>query len=801
MFKNYLKVALRSLNKNRAFAIINILGLALGLTITILVFLFVTDETSYDKHWDGADRMYRTGIKVNMMGQKMNGPASPSPMATALRTEFPEVETATRFQGGNIEALLANKQKKMYVSNIVLADSAFFKLFNYDFLHGNPITALRENNAIVLTESTAKKLFGDENAMGQILKYEDRQDMVVRGVVKDPIYNSHLEFNAVVSQNDVVNFWLSNNHMTYLRLNEGVNYAAFEEKMKDNFMKKVAPSVEQILKISLEDFYAQDNNFEYTLQPVQRVHLHSKTNFEIKQNGDIMYVYVFIGIAILVLIIAGINFMNLSTARSGKRAKEVGVRKVTGASKKMLVSQFLFESVLQSIIALFIALVLVELFLPGFNNVMETELTMINNFWPYTLGFALLITLGYGLFAGSYPAFFLSAFKPIDVLKGDFTKSKKGLLLRKVLVVTQFCASTILIIGMIIIFLQINFLHNKDLGFQGDQVVLVEARSMDMRDNFRNYKDLFLKNSNIHNISRSEYMPGDIPYNDVFILEGSEEQAPIWYLNVDYDFFDTMGIVLKEGRDFDPARDHDSIPKYIFNETALSSFNIQNPMETRLGKLVSRQGDVEYGQVIGVVEDFHVEGFNQSIRPMVFSITNYHPNVAFKIATHDMQETLAFIEEQWTKLEPSHPFRYEFLDAKFNALLRKQENFSTMFFYLTLLAIIISAMGLYGLASFTAEQRTKEIGVRKVLGASVAQIMKMLTTDFLKLVLIANIFAWPLSYILAKDWLANFSYQINMPLMPYLLATVMAMVIALLTISTQAYYAANSDPVDAIKYE
>ena len=272
-------------------------------------------------------------------------------------------------------------------------------------------------------------------------------------------------------------------------------------------------------------------------------------------------------------------------------------------------------------------------------------------------------------------------------------------------------------------------------------------------------------------------------------------------MNIDYDFFNTLGIKLKQGRDFDPARDHDSIPKYIFNETALNNFNIQNPLETRLGKLVSRQGDVAYGEVIGVVQDFHVEGFNQAIRPMVFSVTNNHPNVAFRISPQNMRETISYIEEQWTKLEPSHPFRYEFLDAKFNALLRKQENFSTMFFYLTLLAIIISAMGLYGLASFTAEQRTKEIGIRKVLGASVSQIMKMLTTDFLKLVLLANIFAWPISYILAKDWLTNFSYQINMPLMPYLLATIIAMVIALLTISTQAYYAANSDPVDAIKYE
>ncbi len=514
-----------------------------------------------------------------------------------------------------------------------------------------------------------------------------------------------------------------------------------------------------------------------------------------------MYIYVFVGIALLVILIAGINFMNLSTARSGKRAKEVGVRKVTGASRKMLIVQFLTESVIQSFIALFLAFILVELFLPGFNNVMETNLNMVNDYFGQTVLFSLLVTLFYGLFAGSYPAFFLSGFQPASVLKGDFTKTKGGALLRKALVITQFTASTILIIGMIIIFNQISFLHNKDIGFKGDQVLVVPIQTDQMTENFRNYKDIFLKNSNVLNISRASYFPGDNPNQNMYTLEGSEEQYPLWNMEVDYDLFKTLDIKLLEGRLFDREKESDSIPYFILNETAVKNLNIENAIGRRMGTFINQQGDMRYGNIIGIVKDFHIEGFNQPIRPMVMTVSNQVWFASFKIASNDMSETIAFIEEEWNKLEPTHPFRYSFLDQKFGALLRQQENFGTMFLFLTILAIIISAMGLYGLASYTAEQRTKEIGIRKVLGSSVGQIMNMLTKDFMKLVLISNVFAWPITYLLAKDWLSNFSYQIDMPILPYVFATLLALVIALITVSFQAYQAANSDPVDALKYE
>ena len=801
MLKNYFKVAFRNLSRNRVYAFINILGLGLGLTITILVFMFVKDETSYDKHWTGSDRMYRTGIKADMMGQKMDGPSSPSPMAQSLRTEFNEVETATRFQPVRQEILIRQEQTKIYIQKGVYADSSFFKVFDYEFVHGDPNTALNEPNAIVLTEESSIKLFGHKNSLGEVVNYDNRRDYIIKGIVKEPKKHSHFQFDMFMAQNDIQNLWISNNFYTYFRLKENVDFPAFEEKMKANFMKKIEPNVEAFLKVSVEEFFEQGNSFEYQLQPIESIHLYSQKEWEIEQNGNIIYVYVFIGIAILVILIAGINFMNLSTARSGKRAKEVGVRKVSGASRRMLIFQFLTESLIQSFIALFLAFILVELFLPGFNNVMDRNLSLFNDYFSQTILFSISVAIIYGLFAGSYPAFFLSNFKPVAVLKGDLTKTKGGSMLRKSLVVIQFAASIILIIGMIIIFQQISYLHKKDIGFKGDQVLIVPIQTDQMQQNFRNYKTIFTKNSNVLSVSRASYFPGDSPWQNMYILEGSEEQMPLWNMFVDFDFCKTLDVKLVEGRLFDIEKDNDSIPTFIINQAAVNNFNIQNAVGKRIGTYIDQEGTLQYGEIVGIVKDFHVEGFDSPIRPMILSVSNHVWFTAFKIAPENMTATIDFVETEWNKLEPSHPFRYRFLDEKFGALLKQQENFGTMFLYLTILAIIISSMGLYGLASYTAEQRTKEIGVRKVLGASVGQIMNMLNKDFMKLVLLANFFAWPLSYLLAKNWLSNFSYQIDTPLLPFVFATLIALIIALITVSTQSYLAANSDPVNALKYE
>lgn len=620
MFKNYLKVALRNLNKNRAYAGINILGLALGLMATIIVFLFVTYETSYDKHFDDYDRIYRVGINANMMGQVIDGPIAASPAANSLRTEFDEVETATRFQTIRQEIMLRHEENRIYIQKGVRSDSMFFTVFNYDFIYGDPETCLQDVNSMVLTETTAKKFFGDENPMGKILNYDERQDFIITAVVREPEGQSHFQFDFWMDQNDIRPMWLSHNHQTYLKLQEGIDADAFLQRMSDKWFEYIAPEVERFLRVSLEEFLAQDNSFSYDLQALTSIHLNSNRDYEIEQNGNMMYVYIFMAIAFLVILIAGINFMNLSTARSSKRAKEVGIRKVAGANRGMLIRQFLLESVIQSIIALFIAFVLVELFLPAFNNVMESNLTLFNNHFGMTVLFAFGITLAYGLFSGSYPAFFLSAYQPVDVLKGDITKSKKGSMFRKILVVTQFTASIILIIGMMVIFRQISFMHNKDLGFNDEQILVVPIQTDKMADNFRDYKSVFTSHPNVINVSRAMWLPADPPNQNMYEIEGRQDALPLWNMAIDYEFMETMGMKMAEGRGFNRDLDHDSSMTFIVNQSAVENLNIENPIGTRIGQNFGE--GLEYGTIVGIVKDFHIEGFNQTIKPMIFYIDN-----------------------------------------------------------------------------------------------------------------------------------------------------------------------------------
>lgn len=801
MIKNYIKIALRTLVKNKVYTFINIFGLALGLFVSLLVFMFVKDELSYDKHFQNHENIYRVGFQVDMSGQKTDAPLSCSPMAEALRTEFTEIETATRTQPYRWDVLLAHEDTKMYIENGARVDSCFFKVFRYDFIFGDPKTALKENNAIVLTDETASIFFGDENPMGKIIKYDNTRDLIVRGVVKRPEGNGHFDYSFFIAENTGDQYWISNNYCTYFLAKSPFNPTEFRVKMQENFYQKLAPEVERFLKIPIEEFFSQNNTFEYDIQPIADIHLHSNREWEIRENGNIIYIYVFVGIALLVIVIAGINFMNLATARSSKRAKEVGIRKVTGATKGLLIKQFLIESIIQSFIALFLAFVLLELFLPAFNNVMETNLKLINNHIGQTIGFAVLITLVYGLFSGSYPAFFLSGFQPVKVLKGDMNKTKSGILLRKSLVVLQFASSIILIIGMLIIFRQINYMHKKDLGFNKEQVLIAPIQTRQLESSFDDYKNVFKQNSNVLSVARSSFFPGDTPSQNVYRVEGSEDNLSLWFMRIDYDLIETLGLTMLEGEGFDQSKHSDSISYYIINETAVKRYRLENPIGKRIGNVTDEFGGRSFGKIIGVVKDFHTEGFTQEIKPMILFLENNLWSVAFKINAENTQETVEFIEEKWSELEPSHPFRYEFLDDKFGAMFQKQLNFGKIFLYLTILAILIAAMGLYGLTAFTAEQKTKEIGIRKVLGASVPQLMMMLTSDFLKLVLVSALFAWPLTFLLAKEWLKRFSYQIEMPLLPYVLATLAAVVVAVLTTSYQAYQAANSDPVEAIKHE
>lgn len=798
MFKNYVKVALRTLRKNKAYATINIVGLALGLMVSIVVFLYVKDETSYEKHLKDYDRIYRFGLKANMMGMSLDAPISCNPMANSLRSEFPEVEIASRLRPMEEEVLMIlDSQKGIYIDQGSHVDSAFFSLFSYEFMYGNPSTALKEENAIVLTEETAHRLFGTGNPMGKIIRMDDKDDFVVRAVVKEPKGKSHFQFNFFIAENELTNIWISNNYYTYVKLQADVDPDAFLEKASDRFLAYVKPNVEQYLQVPMEEFLSGGNSLVYDLHEIDSIHLYSQRDFELQQNGNITYLYVFIAIAFLVLLIAGINFMNLSTARSFKRAKEVGIRKVSGASRTMLISQFMVESVMQSLLALFLAFILVEFILPVFNQLMNTHLQLSGVGFISTLGFALFVSLLYGLFSGSYPALFLSRFKAAKILKGDLSKTKEGSFFRKSLVVVQFAASIMLIIGIGVIFLQISYMQTKSLGFDGEQVLVIPIQGDKMLENFEDYRAEFEKIPQVISVARSSYLPGQTPDQTMCVLEGSKDQLPLWNLEVDYNFFETLGIEIIEGESFRKELNNDSVLTFILNETALNTYNITDPINQRM----SYSGDNEYFKIVGVVKDFHIEGLDQSIKPMVFSVRNNLAWASIKILPDRMQETVAAIEQSWNKLAPAHPFRYSFLDASFGEQYHEQESFGAMFLYLTILAIIISCMGLYGLAAFTAEQRTKEIGIRKVLGASIPQLMQLLSFDFLKLVFLANFLAWPTALVLARNWLSGFSYQIDMPWLPFVFAALAALLVALITVSHQAYLAAVSDPIKALRYE
>jgi len=800
MLKNYFKVALRNLIKNKAYSAINILGLSLGLMVSIIVFLYVRDEMSYEKHITDYQDIYRVGIQANFMGQVLNAPVSCSPMAQSFRTDFPEVATATRIRPYQQELLLKYQDKRLYIEKGTRADSVFFQVFDFEFVHGDPQTALKEENAIVLTVPTASKFFGSENPMNKIIRFDDRKDYVVKGVVKEPAGKSHFEFNFYIADNSYEPVWISNNFYTYVKVKSGTDMERFFASMSDKFLAYITPNVEQFLRVTVEEFIESGNSFEYDLTPISDIHLTSHRDNEIAQNGDIQYLYIFIAIAFLVLLIAGINFMNLATARSAKRAKEVGIRKVSGATRGMLISQFLMESVIQSLMALFLAFVMVEFLLPGFNQIMRTDLLLTGSDFGLTIGFALLITVIYGLFSGSYPAFFLSGFQPIKILKGDLSKTRDGAFLRKALVVTQFSASVILIIGMSIIFLQIAYMQNKDLGFNGEQLMVVPIQTQKVVQEFESLKGEFRNIPGVRGVARSSFLPGDIANQNMFGVEGREEQIPLWTMEVDYDFFETLELEIVAGAPFQKELDSDSTAMYILNEKAVELFNMGDPIGKTLFNFFSN-GKQQKGKVIGVVKDFHIEGFTQEIKPMLMSVDDRLWWASIKVETDNMNATIAAIEQRWNNMEPSHPFRYTFLDENFGKLYAQQRNFGTMFLYLTILAIIISCMGLYGLAAFTAEQRTKEIGIRKVLGASVPQLMRSLSSNFLKLVLIANLVAWPVSLLLARNWLSGFSYQIDMPWLPFVLATVVSLFIALVTVSHQAYLAAVSNPVRALKYE
>jgi len=796
MFRNYLKVAFRNIRKYKIYSLINISGLAIGMACCVLIMLFIQDELSYDRYHEKADRIYRLVDSFDAEGELSRDFAlSSAPFAPTLIEDFPEVEDAVRLLPRR--HLVSLGEKKFYEDGLIYADASIFNIFTYPLVQGNPETALDAPYTVVVSELTARKYFGRQEAMNKTLSINE-QDYLVTGIMKEIPRQSHFFTNMIASlkthaqnpalQERFFQNWARHEFYTYLLLQEGFPYEDLQAKLPGFIEKHASQQVKSTLGSSL---YSR-------LQPLTSIHLHSHLQHEISPNGDIKYVYIFSVIALFILLIACINFMNLATARAANRSKEVGLRKVVGAGRHQLVRQFLGESLLYTLFSLFVGLVVVAIALPSFYAFTGKVLGMniLENF--NFLGFLVLILIFVGLTSGMYPAFFLSQYQPANVLKGIANVGSRRSLLRKGLVVFQFSISIILIIATAVVMDQLDFLRNRKLGFDKEHVVVIPIRNSVIRRDAETIKADLMQNPNIVSATIAIGVPGgDVAGDSIHLLtEEGKKTLSLRMIYTDHDYLKTMGMELVEGRDFSKNMSTDATEAFIINESAVRQLQLDDPLSKQF------EWDDKKGKVIGVVRDFQFQSLKDEINPLVIHIWPANTHVfAMRIRPETIPETLAFIERKWNQLDPAHPFEYSFLDETFDELYKNEERLSQIFTVFSLLAIVIASLGLFGLALFMIAQRTKEIGIRKVLGASMGTIFLLLSKEFALLVLTANVVAWPAAYLLMRQWLQTFAYRVNMAPRVFVLSALAAFVIAVLTISVHSLKVATANPADSLRYE
>lgn len=811
MFKNYLKIAFRNLAKNKVFSAINITGLATGIGCFVLIALYVTDELSFDRFNEKAERIFRISSDIKFGGAETRYPFTSDMMGQIFKKDFPEVEDYTRIYTSSGSKLIKKDNAFINEEKVGHVDSTFFNIFTLPAIAGDTKTALDEPNTVVITETTAKKYFGTADAIGKIVETNDNTKTLykVTAVIKDIPSNAHFNFDFLFSMKNVEYPWgllMSHNFHTYLLLKEGTDLNAFEKRSLDQYVDKyVLPEANQAFGISsMEEFERSGNRLAYSLTPMLDIHLYSGRPFELSSGGNIRYVYIFSLVAVFILLIACINFMNLTTARSTNRAKEVGIRKVLGTGKKDLITQFLSESTVMALIATLLGIGMVLLALPLFNSVAGKSMQTGNLFTPIFIVFLLLLPFVVGLLAGSYPAFFLSSFKPILVLKGKLKTGGANSGLRSMLVVFQFVTSIVLIIGTIIIYRQLNYIQSKDLGYAKEQVLIIN-NAYTLGRNAEAFKQEMLQQPGVENGTLSGYLPTPSSRSDN--LFSSSPQLDIksgftmqnW--SVDHDYIPTLGMELVAGRNFSKAFGTDSLA-VILNETTAKSLGYDDP----IGKYVYAADDPETNEttkytIIGVVKDFHFESMKRDIGKLGLFLRRNTGMASFKINAANASQVIKIAEQKWKAISPQMPFNYWFLDADFNRVYDAEQRVGKIALSFSVLAIMIACLGLFGLAAYIAEQRTKEIGIRKVLGASATSLVAMLSKDFLKLVLISSVIAFPLAWWSMKTWLQDFAYRIEIGWWVFVAAGVIAIFIALITVSFQAIRAALANPVKSLRTE
>jgi putative ABC transport system permease protein len=801
MLKNYFKTAWRNIRKNKLFSTINILGLSIGIALCFVIMLYVQDELSYDRFNAKADRTYRIAFKANINGGKiLEGNVMP-PVASAVKNDYPEVEEATRLHiNGDTKITYNNKTFKE--SRLVLVDSNFFRVFTLPFIKGDSKTALMAPHAIVLTQEMANKYFNAEEPIGKTLKI-DNELFTVTGVMDNIPANSHFHFDFFVSLSNLSyardDSWMSSGMFTYIVLKKGYDHRKLEAKFPAMVEKYMGPQIQQQMGLSLAQFRTKGNELGFILQPLTSIHLYSETNFELEPGGSASYVYIFGGIAIFMLIVAAINFVNLSTASASKRAKEVGVRKVIGSGKIQLVKQFLSESLLLTMFALAIALAMVELALPAFNTISGKHLSL--DVKPIIAFIALGLIVG--IAAGIYPAFYLSSFKPIQVLKGKFSAGNKSFGLRSSLVVFQFFISINLIIGTIVVYQQMKYIQNKKLGYNKEQLLTVTNSYM-LGKNEQVFKQDLLKDPRIVSATVSGYKPAGPTNNNNALSypEGHDDQITkaVEY-HVDENYIPTFGMQMATGRNFSKDLTTDSLAM-IINESAAKAFGwgTNNSLDKIVIRENSDRGKNARFHIIGVVKDFNFKSLHEPIAPLLMTLQP-ESGLVFKIKTTDVSGLLADMKKQWDAYNTDAPFTYAFMDDLFNKTYATEQKTGTILNIFAVLTIFVACLGLFGLATYTAEQRRKEIGIRKVLGASVMGVTKMLSKEFLKLVFIASCISIPVAWWAMNKWLQSFAYRVNISWWVFVIAGFTALLIALITVSFQAIKAAIANPVKSLRTE
>lgn len=804
MFKNYLKIAIRSLFKDKFFSFLNVTGLAIGITCCLLIMTYVNYELSYDKHFTNHENIYRIVIEGSFNGREFTGVSTPAPAATTFREEIPQVEQRLRFR--RVGNWIVKYEDKVFNENrVAFADETFFDVFKLKMLSGNPDEALLRANQVAISKSMAEKYFGEEDPMGKMLRFDNDQEFMVSGVYEDIPSNSHMRFDMLLSfitreENYNSQQWLSQNEFSYLVLNENANLADVEGLINEVAIDKMAVELKQFLDMSFDDFEAAGNSFKYFLQPLDEVHLYSDGYGGFEPGGDISYVYIFSAIAAFILIIACINFMNLSTARSANRAKEVGIRKVLGSVKRQLIGQFIAESIVITLLGGLIGLGLSLILLPFFNDLAGRAMVIdVVNVLPIVLGGSVLV----GFLAGIYPAFFLSAFSPVQVLKGNMSMGMRSGSLRKVLVSFQFFVSILLIIGTFSIINQMQYIQNKKLGFEKDQVLIVHNTYM-LGDNADAFKNRMAAIPQVEKTSSTWYLPTSSSRSStVFFPDAIVDQdrgVVIQNWRVDAEYLDVFGLEMAEGRFFSEDFPTDSTA-IVINEAAAKMFGITELEGAVLGDFNDDGSALEPFRVIGIVKDFHFSSLREEIEPMGMRLTDVRGFLGMKLNDSNYQQIITSAQSAWDEMAPGQPFEYTFLDDRFTNMYTTESRLGDIFSTFAVLAIIIACLGLFGLAAFTAQQKTKEVGIRKVLGASLRQIIVIMSKEVSVLVLISFVIASAAGWYGVNLYFQGFAYRPEISLTVFALAGGSAFAIALLTMSYQSVKVAVANPVKALRNE